>query len=210
MLQPGSRTLAPARKPATSIRRYSPVAISLHWIMAALILFSGVLGLLLDGWPKDTKLFWINIHAQVGLLVLVLLLARIWWRRIHAPPPLPAEVSEVSRRASHPVHLLIYALMLVVPLVGIVAFVWHARILDFGLFTIDFGIKSNGPIYHQAEDIHLWLTYGLLALVAGHAVAALWHHFISRDTVLLRMLPARFSAARPTSAVPDLAASKSG
>src|SRR5580704_14646504 len=210
MTQPGSRTSASVTTPATSIRRYTTGAVSLHWIIAALILFSAILGLLLDDWPKDTKLFWINIHAQVGLLVLALLIARIWWRRTHTPPELPPEVSEISRRVSHPAHLLIYVLMLVTPLVGIVAFVWHARVLDFGLFTIDFGIKSNGPVYHQAEDIHLWLTYGLLALVAGHAVAALWHHFVSRDTVLLRMLPARFSASRPTTAAPDLATSKSG
>src|SRR5580692_11244765 len=196
----GSPASAPATMPAA---RYSPVALSLHWIMAALILFSGILGLLLDDWPKASKLFWINIHAQVGLLVLVLLLARIWWRRTHTPPELPPEVSDISRRVSHPAHLLIYALMLVTPLVGIVAFVWHARVFDFGLFSIDFGVKSNGPIYHQAEDIHLWLTYGLLALVAGHAGAALWHHFISRNTVLLRMLPARFSSS------PDLSSSAS-
>jgi cytochrome b561 len=210
MTQPGSRTSASVSTPATSIHRYTPTAVSLHWIMAALILFSAALGLLLDDWPKASKLFWINIHAQVGLLVLALLLARIWWRRTHTPPELPAEVSEISRRVSHPAHLLIYVVMLVTPLVGIVAFVWHARVLDFGLFTIDFGIKSNGPVYHQAEDIHLWLTYGLLALVTGHAVAALWHHFISRDTVLLRMLPARFSASRPTAVAPDLATSKTG
>ena len=195
-----SPTSAPATMPAT---RFSPVALSLHWIMAALILFSGILGLLLDDWPKASRLFWINIHAQVGLLILVLLLARIWWRRTDTPPELPPEVSEISRRVSHPVHLLIYALMLVTPMVGIVAFVWHARVFDFGLFSIDFGVKSNGPIYHQAEDIHLWLTYGLLALVAGHAAAALWHHFISRNTVLLRMLPARFSSS------PDLSSSAS-
>src|SRR5258708_2934302 len=88
--------------------------------MAALILFSGILGLLLDGWPKASKLLWINIHAQVGLLVLALLIGRIWWRRTHTPPPLPPEVSDVSRRVSHPAHLLIYALMLVTPLVRIV------------------------------------------------------------------------------------------
>ncbi|HEY6257848.1 MAG TPA: cytochrome b [Xanthobacteraceae bacterium] len=177
--------------PATpsGLRRYSPVAVALHWVMAALILFAAGFGLMLDGWPRETKLFWINIHAQAGLLILVLLIARIWWRRTHTPPPLPPEVSEISRRASHPAHMLIYALMLVIPLVGIVAFVWHARVLDFGLFAINFGIKSNSPVYHQAEDIHLWLTYGLLALVGGHAIAALWHHFISRDTVLLRMWP---------------------
>jgi cytochrome b561 len=209
MTQPGSRTSASVTTPATSIRRYTPTAVSLHWIMAALILFSAALGLLLDDWPKASKLFWINIHAQVGLLVLALLLARIWWRRTHTPPELPAEVSEISRRVSHPAHLLIYAVMLITPLVGIVAFVWHARVFDFGLFTIDFGVKSNGPVYHQAEDIHLWLTYGLLALVTGHAVAALWHHFVSRDTVLLRMLPARFSPPASSAKASDLAEARS-
>ena len=170
-------------------RRYSPLAMTLHWVMAALILFALVHGLLLDDWPRDSKVASINIHAQSGLLVLVLLMARIWWRRRHTPPPLPPQVSEFSRRAAHPVHMLIYVLMLVVPLVGIVAFVWHARVLDFGLFAINFGVQSNGAVYHPAEDIHLWLTYALLALIGGHAAAALWHHFISRDTVLLRMLP---------------------
>jgi cytochrome b561 len=179
-------TAPTTRPPASS---YSPVAITLHWIMAALILYAGIHGLLLDGWPKETKLFWINIHALVGLSILALLLVRIWWRWTHAPPELPADVSEFSRRLSHPAHLFIYALMLATPIVGIVAFVWHGRVLNLGLFTVDLGIKTNGPVYHQAEDIHLWLTYGLLALVGGHAIAALWHHFIGRDAVLARMLP---------------------
>lgn len=173
----------------SQLERYTPVAITLHWVMAALIIFSAILGLLLDGWPKDSKVFMINIHAQVGLLVIYLLIARVWWRRTHTPPPLPAEVSAFSRHASHPAHMLIYVLMLVTPLVGIVAFVWHARVLDFGLFSINFGIKSDGSIFHPAEDIHLYLTYALLALVGGHAIAALWHHFVSRDTVLVRMWP---------------------
>jgi cytochrome b561 len=174
------------RSAATS---YGPVAITLHWIMAALILFAGIHGLMLDDWAKDTRLFWINIHALAGLLILALVLVRVWWRWTHAPPELPADVSEFSRRVSHPAHLFIYALMLATPIVGIVALVWHGRALNFGLFTLDFGIKSNSPVYHQAEDIHLWLTYGLFALIAGHAIAALWHHFVSRNTVLVRMLP---------------------
>src|SRR3974377_1860975 len=111
----------------TSTARYTGVAQSLHLIMAVVILFAAGLGLLLDDWPKASKLFMINIHAQIGLMVLFLLLARIWWRRTRTPPELPAEVSEISRRVSHPAHMLIYVLMLAVPLVGIVAFVWHAR-----------------------------------------------------------------------------------
>jgi len=203
---------ASARNPASvtmpaapsAVRRYTPVAVSLHWIMAALILFAGIFGLLLDDWPRATRMFWINIHVQVGLLILVLLIARIWWRRTHTPPQLPPEVGEISRRVSNPAHLLIYALMLLTPLVGIVALVWHAGAFDFGLFSIDFGVKANRPVYERAEDIHLWLTYGLFGLVAVHSVAALWHHFVSRNTVLLRMLPARLSPPQSTSEASDL------
>jgi cytochrome b561 len=178
-----------------AVQRYSPFAVLLHWTMAGLIIFSGILGLLLDQWPKDSKLTWINIHAQVGLLVLVLLIARVWWRKTHAPPSLPEEVSELSRRVSHPAHLLLYILMLITPLVGIVAFVWHGRVLDFGLFSLDLRVPVNAPVFHRAEDIHLWLTYGLFTLVSGHAIAALWHHFVSCDPVLLRMLPGESSFA---------------
>jgi cytochrome b561 len=188
----------------SAVRSYTPVAVSLHWIMAALILFAGIFGLLLDDWPRATRMFWINIHVQVGLLILVLLIARIWWRRTHTPPQLPPEVGEISRRVSNPAHLLIYALMLLTPLVGIVALVWHARAFDFGLFSIDFGVKANRPVYERAEDIHLWLTYGLFGLIAVHSVAALWHHFVSRNTVLLRMLPARLSPPQSTSEASDL------
>lgn len=183
-----------------STARYTGIAQALHWIMALLILFSAGLGLLLDGWPKASKLFMINIHAQVGLVILYLLVARVWWRSTHTPPELPRQVSEISRRVSHPAHILLYILMLAVLLVGIVAFVWHGRILNFGFFSIDFGVKVNSPVYHEAEDIHLYLTYGLLALVTGHAIAALWHHFVSRDPVLVRMLPARFSSPKADAA----------
>src|SRR6202163_5160812 len=93
-----SSTFAAAPPTRPSASSYSPVAITLHWIMAALILYAGVHGLLLDGWPNTTKLFWINIHALVGLSILALLLVRMWWRWTHAPPEFPADVSEFSRR----------------------------------------------------------------------------------------------------------------
>ena len=53
----------------SGLRRYSPLAMTLHWVMAALILFAVVHGLLLDAWPRDSKVASINIHAQSGLLV---------------------------------------------------------------------------------------------------------------------------------------------
>jgi cytochrome b561 len=172
------------------VDRYGSMAIAFHWITAVLIGTVGVLGLLHDSWPKRTQVFWINIHALVGLLVWVLVMARLSWRFRHPAPPLPAEVGKLSRRLSGPVHGLLYLLMFLIPMMGIVTFIWHGRVFSFGLFQVNFGVRSNRSIFHPTENIHGYLAYVLFALVGVHAFAALWHHYIRHDGVLSRMWPA--------------------
>jgi cytochrome b561 len=172
-------------------QRYGPAAMLLHWSMFLLIVVVGVLGLLHDSWSKQTQAFWINVHALLGLLLWLLLFARFSWRLTHAPPVLPEEVGAFSRRLSTPVHVALYALMFVIPILGIVTFIWHGRVFDFGIFQVNFGVKSNRAVFHPTEDIHGYLAYALFALAGLHALAALWHHFIRRDGTLLRMWPPR-------------------
>jgi len=175
--------------PLTSTERYGGPAIAFHWISVVLVVAVGVLGLLHDSWPKKTQAFWINIHALIGLLVWVLVVTRFAWRRRHAPPPLPADVGALARRLSSLVHGSLYALLFVIPIIGIVTFIWHGRAFDFGLFRVDFGVRSNRSIFHPTEDIHGYLAYALFTLVGIHVLAALWHHFIRHDGVLRRMWP---------------------
>ena len=175
--------------PAAAPERYGSVAILFHWTMFALVVVVGVLGLLHDSWPKKTQAFWINVHAIIGLILWSLLIARFSWRLTHTPPLLPAEVGAFSRRLSGPVHLALYALMFVIPIIGIVTFIWHGRAFNFGIFQIDFGVKSNRAVFHPTEDIHGYLAYALFALAGVHALAALWHHFMKHDGVLRRMWP---------------------
>ncbi len=172
---------------SSTISRYGRGAILFHWAMFVLVVVVGILGLLHDSWPKQTQKFWINIHALLGLLLWFVLMARFWWRRRHAPPPLPANTGTLSRRLSVPVHFALYALMFVIPVIGIITFVYHGRVFDFGLFQIDFGIKSNRAIFHPTEDLHGYLAYALFGLAGLHALAALWHQFILRDGLLARM-----------------------
>lgn len=180
--------MAQAYHTGPGAENYGTVAVILHWIVFVLIVVVGVLGLLHDSWPKATQAFWINIHAVLGLVFWALVMIRLWWRRTHTPPALPADIDQISRRLSGPVHSLLYALMLVIPVVGIVTFIWHGRVFDFGLFHVDFGVAKNRAIFHPTEDIHGYLAYLLFALAGLHALAALWHHFIRRDHVLQRML----------------------
>lgn len=165
-----------------------------HWSVAVLIVVIGVPGLLHDSWPKQTQAFWINLRAIIGLSVWVFVIARFWWRGRHKPPDLPPGAGAFSRRLSYPVHLLLYALIFVIPIVGIVTFVWHGRVFDFGLFKVNFGVRPNRAIFHPTEDVRGYLAYFLFTLVGIHALAALWHHFVRRDGILLRMWPARRDA----------------
>jgi cytochrome b561 len=171
--------------------RYGTPAIALHWLTAALVIVVGTLGLLHDTWSKSTQAFWINIHALIGLLLWVLVMLRLWWRVRQPPPALPTDVGALTRRLAGPVHALLYTLLLVIPVIGIVTFVFHGRVFDFGLFQVDFGIQRNRAIFHPTEDIHGYLAYALFTLAGLHLLAALWHQFVRHDTLLRRMWPAR-------------------
>src|SRR5271155_2065915 len=94
------------------------------------------------------------------------------WRARPPPPPLPPETGTLSHRLSRPVHALLYVLLFVIPVFGIVTFIWHGRVFDFGLFKIDFGVRKNPAIFHPTEDIHGYLAYALFTLAGIHIAAA--------------------------------------
>jgi cytochrome b561 len=181
----------PSLYPGTRTERYGSGAIAFHWCTVLLIVWVSILGLMHDSWPKGTQVFWINIHALSGLLLWGLVIARFWWRTRHAPPALPPDIDAFSLHLSAAVHWLLYVLMLIIPIVGIITFIWHGRVFDFGLFQLNPGIRSNRAIFHPTEDIHGYLAYALFTLAGIHALAALWHHFIRHDTVLKRMWPSK-------------------
>jgi len=168
---------------------YSRGAIAFHWAVALLVAWVGALGLLHDSWPKRSHVYWINVHALFGLALWLLVVARYCWRIAHPVPALPANIGAVYRNFSRVAHLTLYALLFITPIVGIITFIYHGRVLDLGIFKIDFGIKSNRAVFHPTEDLHGYLAYALFALAGLHALAALWHQFIVRDGLLGRMWP---------------------
>jgi cytochrome b561 len=176
--------------------RYGSGAIAFHWAMFLLVVIVGVLGLLHDDWPKATQAFWINVHALIGLLLWFTLIARFAWRVRHVPPALPDDVSAFTRRFSSPVHWALYALLFFIPILGVVTFVYHGRVFDFGFFKIGLGIKKNPAIFGPTEDVHGYLAYALFALAGLHACAALWHRFYLHDSVLRRMWPLKRPPAK--------------
>lgn len=164
-------------------QRYGTVAVFLHWTMALLIMGNIAIGL------ADGKLVPIAVHKSIGLTVLMLAAARIAWRLGHRPPPFPDTLAPLQRRLATGVHLLLYALMLIVPLTGWM-FVSNApriRPLSwFGLFPLPY--LTLGPtVYAPAKTAHQWLGIAFGVLAAGHVAAAIWHRIREQDHYRGRM-----------------------
>ena len=176
-------------------RRWGSIAKTFHWTMALLIVASSVLVLHVNDstpWYESTPavyLVYIHWHKAAGLLLLVLVVARLLWRR-RGVVPRTAPLTPAEAKWSHRAHAALYALMLGAPLTGWLASSFFGSPTKFfGLFTI----PSIAPKWQPGVDVFYWvhfvLAWSLLMLVAGHAAAAVYHHVRRRHDVLRAMLP---------------------
>src|SRR5579863_4446073 len=115
-----SREIAMTRR--NTDLRYGTVAIGFHWLIAALILTNVGLGYYFNEMLAEEnpmrKVFGLT-HVAIGIAVLLLSLARLWWRRRNPVPRLPADTSRTEQRFAHGTHYALYTLMIVVPIFGL-------------------------------------------------------------------------------------------
>jgi cytochrome b561 len=104
---------------------------------------------------------------------------------------LPAVGNELLKRISKGVHYALYLLLATTVILG-VANEWVRGDTIFGLFSVPSFAPGDKALRGQIEDLHSWSANTLVILAGIHALAGLWHHFIQKDGVLRRMLPARF------------------
>jgi cytochrome b561 len=203
-----------AMRPTRSQERYTQVAIILHWVVALGIVVLAAMGLVMvHAKLEPIRLFQLyQLHKSIGITVLLTAILRLGWRMVNRPPPLPDLMSPIERAAAAGGHLALYLFLLGLPLTG-----WALVSSSvFGIPTVLYGIVPwpDLPILSTLADKasteallkigHAYGAYALLVLVSLHVAAALRHHFIVKDDVLLRMLPI-LPGRRPVPAAPDQA-----
>jgi cytochrome b561 len=115
---------------------------------------------------------------------------RLAWRLRHAPPPLPHEMQQWERRAAHWTHVALYVLFFAAPLTGwLFSSAAGFQTVYLGLLPIPDLLGKNKALADLLKLAHHGVNYALTAVVALHIAAALKHHFIDRDDVLIRMIP---------------------
>jgi len=84
------------------VTRYTPTAIALHWLAAALILANLAFGLYVSGMTlSPAKLRYLSWHKWTGITILLVSSARLLWRLRHVPPALPENMLAWERRAAN-------------------------------------------------------------------------------------------------------------
>ncbi|NIJ19694.1 cytochrome b561 [Sphingomonas naasensis] len=169
--------------------RYNRGAIAFHWAIAALVLVNLFIGLFHETLLAGLRVM--PLHKAIGATVLVLSIARLGWRLTHRPPALPEAVPGWERALANSLHWLFYALLLILPLTGWIFSSNPERprpVSWFGLFDLPLLPVSSGAA-GAAHEAHELLGLLMTALVVLHIAAALRHHFLLRDRVLVRMLP---------------------
>lgn len=170
---------------------YTPLAKSLHWLMALMIFGLLALGFYMSDLPlSPEKLQLYAWHKWAGVTVFMLVWLRLAWRITHRPPALPGSMSPLMQLGAHAGHLMLYVLMVAIPLSGwLMSSAKGVQTVWFGVLPIPDVLSRDKELGQLLEEVHSLLNWGLMALVVGHIGAALKHHVIDRDDTLTRMLP---------------------
>lgn len=167
---------------------YDRFSIVLHWTTAAIVLLQFALGHTWAFAPKPERYLMIVTHMSFGIVLAAVLAVRIVWRTIPAHRVSPAD-SGLMELASKTVHYLLYVLLVIEAVSGFVLrWSGNEAMSFFGLLIpapfAPFSQAAHGMI-GEAHDLVAW---AIIVVAAGHALAALFHHYALRDGVLMRML----------------------
>jgi cytochrome b561 len=180
--------------------RYSAVAMSLHWLIAALMIGNIGLAWYFNTLKGPAEVAPLMLHKSIGITVLLLTLVRIAWRFVGAPPKLPDSLRPWEKWIAKASHGLFYLLMLGLPLTG-----WamvsasplikvHPTVL-YGLIhwpAFPFPGLDSDALHDLRKTLKF--SHGTLAklayvLITLHVAAALKHQFFDGDNVMARMVP---------------------
>lgn len=185
---------------------YSALARFFHWLIVALLIVQVPIGFYMTyrafempagvdaaGAPKfgvfdglTNTLY--DSHKLIGVIILLAVVARLAYRLIKGAPPSDASLASWQKGLSHATHWSLYLLLLAVPIGGYLGISYYGATSPFGIPLPAVTAKDEKFSevifgYHEAGAILL------LALVALHLVAAIYHRFVRKDRVVERMLP---------------------
>jgi cytochrome b561 len=170
---------------------YSTAARRFHWWTVLLVAAQIPLGLFMVRYGAATefaeptgKLY--DIHKLIGMTILLLALARLAYRLAHGAPVDESTLEPWEKVVSHITHWAIYALLIVVPMLGWIAVSYYGPFEPFGIKLPALAAQDDAKAT-RVFFFHMLAAYALILLLGMHVAGALMHYVIKKDGVLARM-----------------------
>ncbi len=174
---------------SSQITKFNPVIIALHWLMLLLIVAVYVFMEFRGIFPKgsEPREFMKALHFMLGMSVFFLVLLRLVVRFSTKVPNIIPEPKPIEKLLAKIMHIALYVFMIGMPLLGWLILSANGKTVPFFGVQLPALIAENkdlGKVLHEVHEIGGSLGYFLLG---GHALAALFHHYVKKDNTLLRM-----------------------
>lgn len=171
--------------------RHQTLTIALHWITVLLVLAQFTLAILHERTSDaDFRRTVLATHRSLGVLILLLVIGRIVWRRWGMQlPPFPTGMSKGHQWGARLSEWGLYGLLLAQPTTGLVSTVLRGQAFSVFGFSVS-PLMAPNRYWAGVGALHSLGAYVLATLVLIHAGAAILHRLVANDGVLDSMLPA--------------------
>lgn len=175
---------------ATAVQGYSATTRWLHWLTAIVVIATIPVGVIMtgEGLTRELRNSLYIFHKNVGVVIILLVAARLLARAVSPTPPLPKAMPGWQKRAASLTHVALYVLLLVMAVSGyirVVAGGFPIEMLNaIGMPPL---VPRSDPLAETAQWVHSNARFALAAVIAMHVGAALHHGLVKRDGVFSRM-----------------------
>ncbi len=142
------------------------------------------------------KFLLFQLHKTIGIVILAGVGARLWLRISRGRPALPPEMPRWQQRAADAVHSLLYALLVIVPVLGYFTASTAAVRVPIGIIPLPAATGASPYWFGILAALHCQLTVALVLLASGHTLAAAHDHLRGHAT-LVRMWRGPSSSCSP-------------
>ncbi|MEO3388554.1 cytochrome b [Mesorhizobium sp. CAU 1741] len=173
---------------------YKPLHRAFHWLVALLVLATIPVGVTMvsEDISRSVQDALFIFHKNVGVVILLLMLARLAYRLVNPPPPLPDSVPRWQASVAHATHWLLYLLVFVMAISGYIRVVAGGFPLEvFDAIGVPRLAPRSDELAETAKGIHFYVRFALVVLILMHVGAALFHAIVKRDGVFSSMVTGR-------------------
>lgn len=175
-----------------TIKSYHPLRIGIHWLTLMLLIAVYTLIELRELYPKgsDPREAMKTWHSMLGLAILGLVFMRLVLRGLYEAPPIEPLLPAWQNLLAEVMHVTLYAFLIVMPMLGWLMLSAKGKAIPFFGLELPPLIPPDKALGKSIESVHA--TLGIIGyyLIALHALAGLFHHYVMHDNTLRRMLPA--------------------